>query len=685
MATSPDHCRNTHEYIHNWEVRGLLGCTESSGVTWDTPDMEVKGHLISAPDVLCGSQDGGKQCVERMTALQERRRSLQTLLNSRLAELRRVCLQEAELTGEIPGEFPLEAGERRPYVRRRVASYRHGPKAVVKTEVEEVCQRKPKKTLFSSALRRHVDSEQHHTHSKRTVHRGCHTDDSVNSESSSMSDSTGGHDNDESSGGAPDCLSPARPRTVPGRGNGSSSPDSRLCRKLSPIEVYYEIRTTARRNSLTNTASPSRTLPRSISNVEGRSVPATPLLTRNGPPGVHNHTRSDVSSGMTTRQWSDSSDGARVVPLQSQDGPPAGPSYSTQRRSSSSEALLDRTTSCEEGGKGRGGQGERSGGMPSRAGPPYKSSDALTDGRPRQLNGPRSSPERQPLNGHGGEQNRLVGPAPGGPGGRGGVYSEVLMDYVWGRQQRQAQQVHGKFPSSVPAPPPSHFNGYPHPQGHLPGPQQLSGGPPAYSSPLMLRGKPGEPRRVKVTRTKSCGPFIPLQQHQQEALLFSAYTSSGDAPQISPTAAVHPQHGSGVESNQHQVGSGSGPVPQLSQNHRLGPPQYSDTASPDDPTRSLHKALALEGLRAWYLRNTLTSVAGAGQGQDNGAPPRRRTTNSLHGSHPHQPLAHQGDWDHPPCQLPQSQTFHGHPVHGRWVAAPGLRTAGRCVDCDPGL
>lgn len=34
-------------------------------------------------------------------------------------------------------------------------------------------------------------------------------------------------------------------------------------------------------------SSPSRSLPRSVSNLEGRSVPATPQLTRNGPIGVH--------------------------------------------------------------------------------------------------------------------------------------------------------------------------------------------------------------------------------------------------------------------------------------------------------------------------------------------------------------------------------------------------------------
>eukprot|EP00064_Thunnus_orientalis_P017467 superscaffoldBa00003717_g17550 len=79
--------------------------------------MEVKGQLISAPD---------RKQRERMAELQERRRSLQALLSTRLAELRRICLQEAELTGAVPSDFPLEAGEKPPCVRRRGGTSRTG-------------------------------------------------------------------------------------------------------------------------------------------------------------------------------------------------------------------------------------------------------------------------------------------------------------------------------------------------------------------------------------------------------------------------------------------------------------------------------------------------------------------------------------------------------------------------------
>ncbi|XP_043103323.1 coiled-coil domain-containing protein 120 isoform X2 [Puntigrus tetrazona] len=602
-----------------------------------TYDMEVKGHLITGPELQAALDS--KQRAERMVELQERRRSLQSLLNTRIAELRRVCLQEAvsvrktnqniakltiELTGEVPHEYPLETGEKLPHVRRRAGLSRGGSKHNTKNEEEDVSQRKTKKTLFSGALRRHADSEQHPPHSKRTVHRGCHTDNTVKSESSSTSDSTN-QDTDASDG-----LSTSQPRLV------SGSPDNRFSRKLSPVEIYYEMKT--RRNSVASSASPSHSLPRSVSNLEGRSVPATPLLSRNGIAGVH--IRSESSSGTAAvKQWSDNPEASHQVPLQSQEGSSSGSYEQGHRRSNSSETLLDRHgTSAEDGG-------QRSG-MPVRNGP-YKSSEAIMDTTLKQAQ--RSSPERQ-ANGHA-ELSR-VRSAAGGRGTNGGVgYSEILMDYVWGKQQKiQAQQQQRlqvqsnakarPWPDGPSAPPPPYRNGFPQSQQLI-----LSNGPPAYS-PLMLRGKPGEPRRVKVSRTKSCGPFVPLQQHQQESILLSAYNESNTS------------NGTAVN------------VTQMDHLHR--PPHYpldsSAPTTPDDPTRSLHKALALEGLRDWYLRNALGQTANGGKGKEGTQTQRRRTTSSLHNSQPHPPLKHQPqsfqtDTSYP--QIPQSATFHGHPLHGR--------------------
>ncbi|KAF3861222.1 hypothetical protein F7725_001477, partial [Dissostichus mawsoni] len=67
------------------------------------------------------------------------------------------------------------------------------------------------------------------------------------------------------------------------------------------------------------------------------------------------------------------------------------------------------------------------------------------------------------------------------------------------------------------------------------------------------------------------------------------------------------------------------------------PPQSPPDAHLEDATRSLHKALALEGLRDWYLRNTLgppsnqvkvnggvKGQGGGGAGSSSSRPIRRR-------------------------------------------------------------
>ncbi|RXN10288.1 coiled-coil domain-containing protein 120-like [Labeo rohita] len=581
--------RTVPKVQHDRKVNLQSGGSE---VTQKTYDMEVKGHLITGPELQAAMDS--KQRAERMVELQERRRSLQTLLNTRIAELKRVCLQEAELTGEVPHDYPLETGEKVPHVRRRAGLSRSGSKHNTKNEEEDVSQRKTKKTLFSGALRRHADSEQHPPHSKRTVHRGCHTDNAVKSESSSTSDSTNQDTEDASDG-----LSPSQPRLV------SGSPDNRFSRKLSPVEIYYEMKT--RRNSVASSA------------------------------------RSESSSGTAAvKQWSDNPEASHQVPLQSQEGSSSGSYEQGHRRSNSSETLLDRHGTAAEDG------GQRSG-MPVRNGP-YKSSEAIMDTTLKQAQ--RSSPERQ-VNGH--TELARVRSTSGGRGTNGGGgYSEILMDYVWGKQQKmQAQQQQRlqvqsnaksrPWPDGPSAPPPPYRNGFPQSQQLI-----LASGPPAYS-PLMLRGKPGEPRRVKVSRTKSCGPFVPSQQHQQESILLSAYTETT----TSNGTAVNAAHNQQVE-------------------HPHRPPHYpldsSAPTTPDDPTRSLHKALALEGLRDWYLRNALGQTANGGKGKDGTQTQRRRTTSSLHNSQPHPPLKHQPqsfqtDTSYP--HMPQSATFHGHPLHGR--------------------
>ncbi|KAG7276002.1 hypothetical protein CRUP_028559 [Coryphaenoides rupestris] len=408
-----------------------------------------------------------------------------------------------------------------------------------------------------------------------------------------MSDSTS-HDNESSPSVAVDQRSLSQPRLTVG------SPDQRISRKLSPVEIYYEMRT--RRNSVTSS---------------GRSDPA----------------------GGSTLKWSGSLDVPHMIPL-AQDG-------------SSSSSSGDRRgcpTTLPPPGNG----------MPPSRGGPYKSSEALTDGKLRHIHS-LGSPERH------GEGGSPLDPAKlrlsMGGRGSGGGYNEMLMDYIWGKQQQQQRvpvqshlyQSTGRIWQDMSSPRGTAATTA-RPRCLLlflltptasPTPRCTCPARRRPTAPWCCAGSQAETRRVKVTRTKSCGPFIPLQQ--QDSVLLSAY----EAP---------PSGIGGLHLFQPQPTELPGP----SLNRR--PPQFS-LPTPEDSTRSLHKALALEGLRDWYLRNALgypvaASAAPAPKGHEAGV-------SRL--SHPH-PLAHQGGQGgpgepltHQRSQMTQSASFHGHPLHGRTV------------------
>ncbi|XP_041858926.1 FERM domain-containing protein 4B [Melanotaenia boesemani] len=506
------------------------------GVTGDAPTMEVKGQLISASELLTCPD---RKQRERMVELQEKRRSLQTLLSTRLAELRGVCLQEAELTGAVPGDFPLEVGEKLPCVRRRGGTSVHG-NGKTRVEEEESQRLKLKKTLFSVAVRKHNDSEYSH-HGKRMVHRGCHTDDLVQSESSSTSDLTG-HDYDD---GGSQCRPP-------------------LVSAGSPDEVFYQNKT-------------RKTRTEHLESLQNH-VPL-PLPSPHPPP------RSQDSFGPTDPGLGGNRGGSTVCPSDSSDG------------------LLDHTAPPEEvGGHHRGA---------------------------------RICLGKTTTRGFWIETKSRVRVSEEGGAGResgGGGYSEVLLDYVWGKQKQP-----GRLPVTLQHQP--LYNGC--------SPQQLTGAPPTYRHH-------GNQRHVTVTRTKSCGPSLPIQQNEAH---------SPDHPPIQPDPHPHllPPR-----------------PPQL--------PPYQDSQL-EEATRSLHKALALEGLRDWYLRNTLGSshqnqasqkvTSGSstktnggvkGHAGGGGALQRRRTTHGLMKQSTYQTeTSHHQATLHQKRILPHSATFHGHPLHDRSV------------------
>ncbi|CAM5174284.1 unnamed protein product [Eretmochelys imbricata] len=296
--------------------------------------MEVKGQLItsssySSADALV--RDPGLRL--RLQELLERQWGLREALGLRVAELRRLCLQEAELTGKLPPEYPLEPGERPHPVRRRAVPAHRGPGAealawelrrelAVQRQVVEAArrlalapelsdqQRRRRRQVQAEAAQRlrELEGQLGETRARLGAPRGAH-DEAFTSENSSLSESAS-HENNDPHGFHPPKVGPSSPRSRDHLRAVSGSPDRRPGWRGPPTELGGGA--ASRRSSLASPTSPSRTLPRSVSSFEGRSVPATPVLTRTVCSGGHN-VRPDAPPA--TRQWSGSQD--------SQLGPPS--------------------------------------------------------------------------------------------------------------------------------------------------------------------------------------------------------------------------------------------------------------------------------------------------------------------------------------------------------------------------
>jgi hypothetical protein len=77
-----------------------------------------------------------------VATLQARREELEAKLNDRNRELKLLCIQEAELTGVLPPETPMEPGEFPPAFRRRVGTTFTYPENLInnnKLKSKEVC------------------------------------------------------------------------------------------------------------------------------------------------------------------------------------------------------------------------------------------------------------------------------------------------------------------------------------------------------------------------------------------------------------------------------------------------------------------------------------------------------------------------------------------------------------------
>ncbi|KAM9207960.1 coiled-coil domain-containing protein 120 [Leptosomus discolor] len=278
--------------------------------------MEVRGHILPPSTYSPAGAPAG-----RLQELRERQRGLRQALGLRLRELRRLCLQEAELTGKLPPEYPLEPGERpQPPPRRRAGAPPRGPlpeaaraarrEVAVQLQVVEAARRLATAPGLPPEQRRRRQRLQAEA-AQRLRQLRAQLD-----ENGSLCDLPA-----LENGALPPPSATGRP-SPPRAGPGS--PDRR-----PPWAPDAPGGGPGRRSSLASPASPARTLPRSASSFEGRSVPATPVLARSprGPPLCR-----PEAPGLPPRPWSGSQDSQLGGPPAPGPPPPPAPPHPPQQQ-----------------------------------------------------------------------------------------------------------------------------------------------------------------------------------------------------------------------------------------------------------------------------------------------------------------------------------------------------------------
>ncbi|XP_015254942.1 PREDICTED: uncharacterized protein C1orf106 homolog isoform X2 [Cyprinodon variegatus] len=91
-------------------------------------DMEVTGEISDTDSgiILHSGSDSpttnAKDVTTHTRAMKLKHQALQGRLEICLQELKKLCIQEAELTGQLPKDYPLLPGEKPPQVRRRIGA-----------------------------------------------------------------------------------------------------------------------------------------------------------------------------------------------------------------------------------------------------------------------------------------------------------------------------------------------------------------------------------------------------------------------------------------------------------------------------------------------------------------------------------------------------------------------------------
>ncbi|XP_072438630.1 FERM domain-containing protein 4B-like isoform X1 [Chiloscyllium punctatum] len=300
-------------------------------------NVDGKNPIITASNgslISSGSQDSevsDEQKKEKLIELKQRRNALQDILHQRMEELKKICLREAELTGKLPKEYPQTLGEELPHVRRRVGTTFKLDDTLLQNEEDpylqdlenkfviqqkiveaarklandhEVCKnvKKKRKQDYVDALKKLQDIENSSNEyrikcGRKPTQRTSLVvpDEVIPSETSSLSDTNTTDDDDlrvmqrKRSFSSQQPLRPLPPQSLELKQNRQrrSSASEQLHDKghigqtrYSSNEGYYlqDIVHGSRELSSTH-SSPYRTQGRQFHG--GRSMPATPVMTRN--------------------------------------------------------------------------------------------------------------------------------------------------------------------------------------------------------------------------------------------------------------------------------------------------------------------------------------------------------------------------------------------------------------------
>ncbi|XP_072103044.1 coiled-coil domain-containing protein 120-like [Mobula birostris] len=313
--------------------------------------MEVEGQVVTMATGDFGSPGlqrytkAGHAKGERRIELALRRQNMEDSLRRKIGELRALCLQEAELTGRLPMEYPLEPGEKPPLVIRRSGGVYRASEPSAQwggarlRELERRFEMQQRAAVSAQGLG--VSADGMRGRWMRRYGRSLQLrlgDPAVEFGPSSASGDMRGNG-----------------QTI-GRGDGWT---------LLPTDIYHQAR--GRRNSY---ASPVRMLQRSVSGAGRRSEPCSPIVYRDRAGRHRPSLPIPCADGWDTPLESRSETGAERMSA-------AGGT----RRSSSSEVL---------GGASRGGAGSSAlrlaaGRWPERPPPPGPSARLSERDRDREL------------------------------------------------------------------------------------------------------------------------------------------------------------------------------------------------------------------------------------------------------------------------------------------------------------